>query len=153
MESHYSLVHLATYRGLEFLYGGWQVPEDVAANAQFEDYERHYAQLSQRYGYSVKIPLLTVIQLGNQLLRDQRFEDGIRILKKNLELYPNQPDSHWHVGDAYVLSGQPGMAEAYFESALGKAKQMGLDNADLYEKSLTDLRKELEVKASSDESR
>ena len=122
----------------------------MAANARFEDYERHYARLSQRYGYPIKVPLLTVIQLGNQLLREQRFEDGIRILKKNLELYPNHPDGYWHVGDAYVLAGQPEMAEEYLVRAVQKAKQIGLSNTAEYEKSLTDLRKELSGESSDD---
>jgi predicted alpha/beta superfamily hydrolase len=143
-EGHYSLVHLATYRALEFLYQGWEVPDEVVAGARFEDYELHYRQLSEKYGYTISIPMQTVIRLGNTLLRSQRFEDGIRIHKHNIELYPNQPESYWYVGEAYRLSGQTGEAKEYFKVALRKALETGAPDLADYQKALEDLEAAIE---------
>lgn len=142
-EGHASLVHLSTYRALKFLYDGWEVSPEVAAGARFEDYESHYAELSIRYGYAIEIPLLTVIRLGNQLLRDQRFADGIRVLEQNLTLYPEQPKSHWHVGDGYALSDQPEKALPHFKKALLLAESTKDPDVEDYRQSLSELKTKL----------
>ena len=85
----------------------------------------------------------TVIDLGNRLLREQRYEDGIGVLMRNIELYPNQPESYWHVGDAYVLSGQPAKARSYLVTALEKARGRGAPDLEDYQESLDDLDAEL----------
>ncbi len=146
-EGHYSLVHRATYRALNFLYKDWQISDVIASRAQFEDYERHYAQLSQKYGYTIEIPMQSVIHLGNQLLRAKRFEDGIRVLKRNIDLHPSQPESYWHVGDAYILSGQPEKAKRFLETALQKARERGALDLDDYQKSLAELEARLDEKS------
>jgi tetratricopeptide (TPR) repeat protein len=138
-EAHYSLVHLATYRALEFLYRDWQMSDEVVAGARFEDYELHYQQLSETYGYTITIPMQSVIRLGNSLLRAQRFEDGIRVHRRNIDLYPQQPESYWYVGEAYRLSGQLEGARRYFEMALRKALETGAPDLADYQQSLDDL--------------
>lgn len=138
-EGHYSLVHLSTHNGLRFLYADWQIADSIAATADFAAYKRHYAELSRLLGYEVTIPMRSVIRLGNRLLRAQRFAEGIAVLEVNLELYPQQPETYWHVGDAYVLSGQPERARPYFEQALEKAIALDVPDLERYRRSLDDV--------------
>ena len=140
-ERHYSLVHRSTYSGLRFLYRYWQPPEAVEERAVFAEYENHYARLSEEFGYEIKIPMQTVIRLGNQLLREKRYEEGIRIKRHNLELYPEQPESYWHVGNAYLLAGRPEEAKPFLERAYDMARAMGVPDLDDYRQSLADLEK------------
>lgn len=142
-ESHYSLVHRSTYSALRFLYDGWQVPDEVGTSARFAEYEAHYARLSDRYGYTIRIPMRSVIRLGNQLLREQRFDEGIAVHRRNLELYPEQPEGYWHVGDSYVLAGQPEKARPFYEQAYRKAQAMSVADVDDYRLSLERLDREL----------
>ena len=135
-ERHYSLVHRSTYSGLRFLYKNWQPPEAVAERGSFDEYENHYAALSKDFGYEIKIPMWTVIRLGNQLLRERRYEEGLRIKLHNIELYPEQPESYWHVGDAYMLASRPEEAKPYFERAYEKAIAMTVPDLDDYRQSV-----------------
>lgn len=135
-ERHYTVVLPATIGGLRFLYAHWQPPEDVARTADVAAYEAHYRALSEEFGYEIKIPLQTVVRLGNQLLRERRYDDGIRVLRRNLDLYPGRPESYWHVGDAYVLAGRPEEARPYLERAYELALELGLPDVDDYRESL-----------------
>ena len=83
----------------------------------------------------------TVIRLGNQLLREKRYEEGIRIKRHNLELYPEQQESYWHVGNAYLLAGRPEEAKPFLERAYDMARAMGVPDLDDYRQSLADLEK------------
>ena len=138
-DSHYSLAFQCTYDGLRFVFAGWQVPDDIATRAKFADFERHYGELSARFGYTVKVPMLAIIRLGNQLLREKRWSEGIAVMRRNIELYPTQPESYWHVGDAYLLSGDFEAARPWFVKAVKAAE--AADSADLadYKHSLTEL--------------
>ncbi len=138
-ESHYSLAFQCTYDGLRFVFSGWQVPDEIAARAQFADFERHYAGLSARFGYTVKIPMLAIIRLGNQLLREKRWSEGIAVMRRNIELYPTQPESYWHVGDAYKLSGDFEAARPWFVKAVKAAETLGSADLADYKHSLTEL--------------
>ena len=139
-ETHYSLVHRATYDALKFLYADWQISDDVASRAQFSEYEDHYKQLSKKYGYTISIPMQSVIRLGNQLLRENRYAEGIQVLMHNVELYPKQPESFWHVGDAFILSGQPQKALPFMETALTIARQSDHPDLEEYLNSVDDLK-------------
>ena len=138
-EGHYSLVQLSTHNALRLLFAGWQVADSIAATADLDAVSRHYARLSTLFGYEVTIPMRSVIRIGNQLLRARRFDEGIAILKHNLELYPQQPESYWHVGDGLVLSGNPEEARPYFEQALAKAISLGVPDVNRYRRSLEEL--------------
>jgi len=143
-DSHYSLAFQCTYDGLRFVFAGWRVPDDIAARAQFADFERHYAGLSARFGYTVKIPMLAIIRLGNQLLREKRWSEGIAVLRRNLKLYPSQPESYWHVGDAYLLSGDFEAARSWFVKAVKAAEALGSADLADYKHSLAELDSKLD---------
>jgi len=142
-ETHYSLVHRSTYQALTFLYALWQVPDSVASQTDFARFEEHYARLSNQFGYSIPIPMHSVIRLGNNLLRAQRFDDGIAVFERSIELYPEQPEVYWHLADAYVLSGQPAKARPFFAEAYRRAIERSAPDLDDYRDSLEQVDLEL----------
>jgi len=83
--------------------------------------------------------LKEVIRLGNRLLRARRYDEGIHVLERNIDRYPDQPRSYWHVGDAYLLSGQPAKARPFMLRALEKAREINAPELDEYERSLAEL--------------
>lgn len=135
-ERHYTVVLPATLGGLRFLYAQWQPPGDMEQTADVAAYEAHYRALSEEFGYEIRIPLQTVVRLGNQLLRERRYDEGISVLRRNLDLYPGRPESHWHVGDAYVLAGRPEEARPYFRRAYELAVELELPDVEDYRASL-----------------
>jgi len=142
-ETHYSLVHRSTYEALTVLYAQWQVPDSIASQADFARYEEHYGRLSQQFGYTIPIPMRSVIRLGNNLLRAQRFDDGIAVFKRSIELYPEQPEVYWHLADAYVLSGQPAKARPLFAEAYRQAVARSVPDLNDYRESLEQVDRKL----------
>ena len=133
-EGHYTLHHRSTYRGLEFLYESWPVPDAVAESANFDAYQQHFAALSERFGYSIPTPMRSIVRIGNQLLRQQEFAKGISVFARALELYSDLPEAHWRVGEAHRLAGRPEDARPHFERAYALAlAQNAPDLADYAE--------------------
>lgn len=93
----------------------WPVPDDVAASADLAAYERHFAQLSERYGYPIPIPMRSIVRVGNQLLREQQFDNGISVFEQAMRIYDQLPEAHWRVGEAYRLAGRLEEARPHFE--------------------------------------
>ena len=84
-----------------------------------------------------------VIRLVNNHLREQNFESAIAISKRNIELYPEQPQSYLHTGDAYSFAGNYEKALEYFNQALIKAIALKIVNLEEYETSINKAKKKL----------
>jgi len=140
-EGHYSLVHEATMEGLQFIYKNYP-PQNIEDEFALR---LHFKNLSKEFGYNITIPMDAVIDLANTFLRKQDFEKGIDIARINLELYPDQPQSHWHVGDSYALNGQYEAALPFFQKAYKKALTLHLEDAEEYKQSVEDTRKKIKV--------
>ncbi len=135
-ESHYSLVLDATKKGLDFVYENWKLPKDVVSKGDFDDLKLHYSKLSQELGYEIKIPMAETIRLVNDKLREKDYALAIDISKKNIELYPDQPETYWHAGDAYSFAEDYTNALIYFKLALHKAKEKSLHDLEEYKNSI-----------------
>jgi predicted alpha/beta superfamily hydrolase len=135
-EGHSSLVFDATKDGLKFIYQNWNAPDSLLKSSNFEPLKKYYSKLSSEFGYAIKVPMNQVIRMANHQLRNKNYEAGIRIAKKNVEIYPNQPQTYWHVGDAYFLAGRKTEALPYFEKALEKAKALNMSDLENYLQSI-----------------
>lgn len=57
-------------------------------------------------------------RLGYALMADQRFDDAIKILRLLVSEFPNRPNPHDSLGEAYYLNGQYERSLASYEKAL-----------------------------------
>ena len=135
-EGHSSLVFDATKDGLNFVYQNWNTPDSLMNSSDLESLKKYYSNLSTEFNYKVKVPMDQVIRLANNQLRNKNYEAGIEIALQNVELYPEQPQSYWHVGDAYSLAGRDQEALRYFELALQKAKALNISQLEYYQESI-----------------
>ena len=149
-EGHYTLHHQSTYRGLEFLYASWPVPEKIAASADFAAYGRHFAGLSQRFGYTIRLPMRSIVRVGNQLLRNKDFDKGISVFERALQYYGDLPEAHWRVGEAYRLAGRLDEAHPHFKRAYRLAVEQSAPDLADYRETLTNLKRELSPQADQD---
>ncbi len=136
-EGHYSLVFGATQNGLKFIYNYWMPSDSIMNSSDLKSLQHHYVRLSSEFGYEIKVPMDQIIRLANNQLRKKKYESGISIAKLNIELYPDQPQSYWHTGDAYFLGGNFEEALEYFEQALLKAKALKIQDLEIYKSSIT----------------
>ncbi len=68
-------------------------------------------------------------QLANNLTKRQRYEDAIRLLKLNLDIYPESVSSYDSIAKLYLLTGDKKKAEFYSSRADERSKQV-LKNSD-----------------------
>ena len=127
-EDHGSLVMRAHDRGLRKVFAGWQLPreKDGSIAGGLPGAEKHFAALSQRLGYEVKVPEALINQLGYQLLLapEKKVAEAIEVFKVNVERYPESANVHDSLGEAYEAAGQLDLARAGYEKAIaiGTAK-------------------------------
>lgn len=140
-EDHGSVPHRSLYDGLEWVFEGWNMP-DVFAVATAEGGEgwveinEHYAKLSERFGFEVRVPENLVNQIGYFLLGEERVEDAIRAFEMNTELYPASANVYDSLGDAYDAACRWDDARESYGKAYRMAREVSHANTDTYKTNL-----------------
>ena len=70
-DNHGSVPHLSIYYGLESIYRRWKLPKDIFVKG-IASIDRHYASLSEKYGYKIVTPEMTINQLGYYYLNKKK---------------------------------------------------------------------------------
>ena len=144
-EDHGSIVMRAHDRGLRKVLAGWQLPreKDGSIAGGLPGVEKHFAAVSQRLGYEVKIPEGVINQIGYQLLLapEKKVAEAIEVFKVNVERYPQSANVHDSLGEAYEAAGKLDLARAGYQKAIeiGTAKKD--PNLGAYKEHLTGLDK------------
>jgi predicted alpha/beta superfamily hydrolase len=89
-EEHGTIPYMSTYEGLQAIFAGYRIADPVAL---FEEgglpaFERHYAEVSKRMGYTVRAPARAYGDTLSELSNRGRFAEAEEIGKKMLELDP-----------------------------------------------------------------
>jgi predicted alpha/beta superfamily hydrolase len=89
-EVHGTIPYMSTYEGLQAIFSGYRIADPVAL---FEEgglpaFERHYADLSKRMGYTVPVPARAYGDTLSDLSNHGRFVEAEEIGRKMLELDP-----------------------------------------------------------------
>lgn len=131
-ETHGTIPHRTTYDAMELLYQSWQLPQQIAQEGTLQEIDAHYAELSKRFGYQITTPENVVNDLGYRYIGDNDFEEAIRVLKRNVEAYPQSANVYDSLGDAYDAAGQPKKARDSYKMAYQKAKATNHANTGIY---------------------
>lgn len=126
-EDHGTVVLRSHDLGLRKVFEGWRLPRDRKAGGypgSIEDLEKHYAQLSDRLGFPVPPPELTVNQVGYQHLLRKDVKGALTFFRRNAELYPGSPNVHDSLGEALETAGKGAEALASYEKAVELAKKL-----------------------------
>ena len=102
-ETHGSIPHRTTYNALETLYADWRLanPGRLFDAGGLEALDAHYAALSEKFGYEIITPEATVNSMGYRLLGQNKVEEAIAVLQRNVDAYPNSANVYDSLGDAY----------------------------------------------------
>jgi predicted alpha/beta superfamily hydrolase len=89
-EEHGTIPYMSTYEGLQAIFAGYRIADPVAL---FEEgglpaFERHYAEVSKRMGYTVEVPARAYGDTLSDLSNRERFAEAEEIGKKMLERDP-----------------------------------------------------------------
>jgi predicted alpha/beta superfamily hydrolase len=111
-ETHGSTVLLAHYAGLRSIFSDWPMPHDETGMpiGGMSGIDKHYHELSQRYGYPIPVPENVINGLGYRLLGANKFDEAISVLQRNVERYPGSANVYDSLGDAYESAGKLDLA-------------------------------------------
>lgn len=89
-ESHGSIPHRSTYIALEEIFEGWQIPNvtELVQESGMEAVDHHYQQLSEKFGYTIKVPELLINRLGYWYLGQNDPARAIALFERNVKDYP-----------------------------------------------------------------
>ncbi len=139
-ETHGSIPHRSTYKGLEWLYDGWSIDNlfGRVAEGGMEDVDAHYEALSAHFGYEIKTPESIVNQVGYTLLGQERVEEAVAVMQRNATNFPESPNVYDSLGDAYKANGDTDKASESYKKACSMGSAVNHPNTGVYCKNAVD---------------
>ncbi len=122
-ESHVSITTQGFIEGLKFIYADFNPDKKQGLDEIFQ-IEAHYQHLSEKFGYSVKVPEEYYQRFVKEQIGERELDYALYILGKYEEVYPNSKQLLLYYADTYLLKGELDKAKAYFS----KLKLKGFDN-------------------------
>jgi predicted alpha/beta superfamily hydrolase len=138
-EDHGSTVLRAHYAGLRFVFSDWPMPRDPRDGSPvggLDGLEKHYRNLSQRYGYPVPLPENALNLLGYQLMGAKKFDEAIAAFQRNVELYPGSANVYDSLGEGYESAGKFDQATQKFQKAIEVGTKTDDQNLEQYKEHL-----------------
>lgn len=138
-ETHGSTVLLAHYAGLRTVFADWQMPVNAQGGGPeggMAGIEKHYGDLTERYGCAVLPPENLLNQFGYGLMGQKKLDEAISVFQRNVELYPDSANVYDSLGEGYENAGKLDMGIQNIEKAIAKGTAIGDPNLDLYKEHL-----------------
>ncbi len=120
-EDHSSTVLRAHYAGLRTVFADWHLERDEATGLPGggpAGVERHFHELSERYGYAVPVPEALMNGLGYQLMAKKRLKEAIAAFRKNVDNYPGSANVYDSLGEGLEAASEYPEAAQNFEKAI-----------------------------------
>jgi predicted alpha/beta superfamily hydrolase len=108
-EDHGSVVLRSHYLGLRKIFNGWRLPIDPSTGllrGTFEDAQRHYAKLTERFGYPALPPEDTINSLGYSALEAKKVDEALKYFEWNVKTHPDSANVYDSLADALEAAGQ-----------------------------------------------
>jgi predicted alpha/beta superfamily hydrolase len=150
-EDHGSTTMRAHYDGLRAVFADWRMPRDPTNGMPvggLDGLEKHYRELSARYGYQIRMPENALNNYGYALMGMKKFDEAIAVLKRNVELYPNSANVYDSLGEGYENAGKLDVATEQVQKAIEVGTKTNDPNLDGYKDHLK--RMTAETKAAPD---
>lgn len=109
---------VSIYNGLGFVFEGWAFPREQALASGLEGVENHYRQLTERFGFEVRIPENVLMDLGVDYYRAERWPESVSAFTRYVELYPSSVRARYLLGAGLERSGDVDGAIACFRKCL-----------------------------------
>lgn len=134
-DDHGSGPHLSIYNGLLFIYDGWKLDAEMYQEG-LTAIDKHYKNLSKKYGYEITTPEYIINRLGYNYLANDEVEMAISVFQENVNRFPNSANVYDSLGEAYEKSGQLDKAETNYAKSAAIAEQKKHPNLMIYKQNL-----------------
>lgn len=94
-EDHGTIAYLSTYEGLQAIFNGYRIADPIALFEQggLAAFDRHYAEVSRRLGYTVEAPMEMYAGMVWDLSGRGRFEDAQAVGQKMVDRDPKNANT------------------------------------------------------------
>ncbi len=116
-EDHGTIVLRTIYDGLESIFSPYRMRGDLVA-AGMPGIERHFTELSERYGYDMQVPEQLVNSLGYQYLFQNKVDEAIAVFQWNVEHFPQSWNVYDSLGEALAKKGDTRAAIENYEKSI-----------------------------------
>jgi uncharacterized protein len=128
-EDHGSTVLRAHYAGLRTVFADWQMPRDPDNGLPvggLGGLEKHYQELSERYGYQIPPSENLLNNFGYGRMGMKKFDEAVTVFQRNVALYPGSANVYDSLGEGYENAGKFTLATESFQKAI----ELGTKNSD-----------------------
>ncbi|MEM7483059.1 MAG: alpha/beta hydrolase-fold protein [Acidobacteriota bacterium] len=134
-EDHGSVPLPTVYYAMRTIFDRWP-PPTFLADEGLDGLERHFAAVSEHYGYPVPVPENRVNLLGYRLLGEEKVDEAIAIFEKNTRDHPASSNVWDSLGDGLKAAGRLTEARDSYAKAVQLGKQENSPNLGVYEQNL-----------------
>ncbi len=111
------------YDGLQFIFSGWRLPNEVLMNAGLDEIQKYVkTRLAKwaKYGFDESdiLPEQMINRLGYYLLGREEYEKAVEIFSYNIKRFPKSFNAHDSLGEAYMIMGDKENAIKYYKLAV-----------------------------------
>jgi hypothetical protein len=104
--------------GLLFIFPDWQYPEDQLKSGGLTGVRDHFARLSERYGFTVKLPSSVLMDPAMEFFRAEEWNAAINVFKVYTTEYPQSVRAHYYLGETYLRCADTTNAQLLFGKTL-----------------------------------
>ena len=144
-ESHGSIPHLSIYKGLEWIYADWVLPNETFAEG-LTAIDGHYKFISEKYGYDIGTPENVINLLGYTYLRKNEFKEAISVFRENVERYPKSANVYDSLGEALEKNNEIKEAANNYKKAVKIARKTVNPYLLIYQKNFDRVQEKLHLK-------
>lgn len=124
-ESHMTEPVKAYYDALRFIFRQWELPQTDLQSLNAAVVKQYYQQLSQRYGYAITPPEVSISNIAMDLIAEYgALDNAISLLEMNTRNYPASATAFSQLGDAYLKKGDRSKAVICYKKALALNPQL-----------------------------
>jgi len=123
IETHMTTPVIGQFHAYRELFAQWELPRE-SFKLGAESAEKHYAKLTQHYGFEVVMPEKLLNNMGYfHLEQEKDAKTAIKIFARNVEKFPNSANVYDSLADAYEADGQTVEALKQMDIAMTKLKE------------------------------
>ena len=141
-DNHMSVPARAIYNGLEGLFTGWAIPDNIIPAAA--DLEKRYAALSVEFGFPCRPNEGRINGMAYGLLRGRKkVAEALDLFLYNVRSYPESANAHDSLAEAYEAAGRTKLALDSCRTACRLAEQFSDPRLPTFRKHLADVEMKL----------
>lgn len=135
-EDHGSQGTIAMYNGLRFIYQDWKFDSNKVRDGGLKYINSFYLNKSKKYGYEILPSEAEMISFGYMMVRSNKFDEAIKIFKKNILRHPQSANAYDSLAEAYLAAGKVDLSIKNYEKAVKLGTSQNDEQLELYKQGL-----------------